>query len=366
MLLFLLRQPEAKALLTFVSSIVILILSANSILIPTCIWTWISSSLIYIILYFIFVIVLMRWFARGGQYLNIYTTKLDGQTFLITGAAGGIGRATAIELVKRGARVILFARFQNLTNAINDVRKFSQLPNNVIGYPIDLADLQSIKTCVEEFMKNENENTKITALINNAGVMACPYTKTKDGFELQMGTNHFGHFYFTQLLLPRLHSSRIINVSSAGHFMWPVPCDALHYEQMCNPNTYNPWSAYSLSKTANILFTRELQRRYSISHNICAYSLHPGTVNTPLDRHLHLHDLMRKLSKPIRYIIFKSPLEGAQTILYCALSNKARPGEYHADCQPTPVCHKYAKDDKLARVWWDYSENIINEKLKEI
>ncbi|CAF3335504.1 unnamed protein product [Rotaria sp. Silwood1] len=366
MLLFLLRQPEAKALLTFVSSIIILILSANSILIPICIWTWISSSLIYIILYFISVIVLMRWFARGGQYSDIHTIKLDGQTFLITGAAGGIGKETAIELAKRGARVILFARLTNLANAINDVKRFSPSPNKVIGYPLDLADLKSIKTCVEEFMKNENENTKIIALINNAGVMACPYTKTKDGFELQMGTNHFGHFYFTQLLLPRLHSSRIVNVSSAAHFMWPVPCDASHYEQMCNPNTYHPMSAYSLSKTANILFTRELQRRYSISHNIRAYSLHPGTVNTPLDRHLNLNHFMRKLIKPIRYIIFKTPLEGIQTILYCALSNKARPGEYHADCQPSPVSHKYAKDDKLAREWWDYSEKIINDKLKEI
>ncbi len=211
-----------------------------------------------------------------------------------------------------------------------------------------------------------NRNTKITALINNAGVMACPYTKSKDGFELQMGTNHFGHFYFTQLLLPRLQSSRIINVSSAAHFRWPVPCDASHYAQMCNPNTYHPWSAYSLSKTANILFTRELQRRYSTSYNIRTYSLHPGSVNTQLDRHIGLNEFIRRLVKPIRYVIFKTSLEGAQTNLYCALSDEAKPGEYHADCQPTAVFHKYAKDDKLAQEWWDYSEEIINDKLKDI
>jgi len=152
----LLRQPEAKALLTFVSSILILLLSANSILIPTCIWTWISSSLIYIVLYFISIILLMRWFARGGQYSDIHTANLDGQTFLITGAGGGIGKETAIELAKRGARVVLFARQGNLAETISDVKKVARSPANVVGYLLDLSDLQSIKSCVEEFMKNED------------------------------------------------------------------------------------------------------------------------------------------------------------------------------------------------------------------
>lgn len=105
-------------------------------------------------------------------------------------------------------------------------------------------------------------NNKIAALINNAGIGACPYSKTKDGLELLMGTNHFGHFHLTKLLLSRLHSSRIVNVSSSGHAMWHVPCDATHYLQMCQSDMYSSWKAYSLSKAANILFTRELQRRY--------------------------------------------------------------------------------------------------------
>jgi hypothetical protein len=157
MLLFFLRQPETKALLTFVTSILILILSANSFLIPICIWKWISSNVICIVLYFIPVIFLMRWFARGGQYTDIHRVNLDGQTFLITGAAGGIGRETAVELAKRGAKVILFACSTNLTEAINGVKKVARSPDNVTGYPIDLADLRSIKTCVEQLMKNENE-----------------------------------------------------------------------------------------------------------------------------------------------------------------------------------------------------------------
>jgi len=196
--------------------------------------------------------------------------------------------------------------------------------------------------------------------------MACPYSKTKDGFELQMGTNHFGHFYFTKLLLPRLYSSRIVNVSSLAHLIWKVPCDASHYAEMSNPNTYNRWSAYSLSKSANIIFTRELQRRYSVSHKIRAYSLHPGGVNTQLDRHIDVSNILRTLVIPLRYLVFKTPLEGAQTNLYCALSNEAKPGAYHADCRPTPVLNKYVENDDVAREWWDYSEQVINEKLSSI
>ena len=207
---------------------------------------------------------------------------------------------------------------------------------------------------------------KITALINNAGVMMCPYGKTKDGFELQMGTNHFGHFYFTKLLLPRLHSSRIVNVSSAAHAFCKVPCDAAHYADMCSPNRYIPFKAYTLSKSANILFTRELQRRYGTSHNIRAYSLHPGCVDTQSARYVGVRRLIDTLLKPFRSLIFKTPLEGAQTNLYCALSNEARPGGYHADCAPASILGKYTENDDIARDWWEYSEQVINEKLRDI
>jgi hypothetical protein len=156
MLLTLLRPAEIQSTLTFISSILILILSAYSILLPSFIWTWISSSYIYVLLYVIFTMLIMRWFARGGQYLDIQTANLDGQTFLITGAGGGIGKETAMELAKRGARVVLFARSGNLAEAVNDVKKVARSPTNVVGYLLDLSDLQAIKSCVEEFMKKED------------------------------------------------------------------------------------------------------------------------------------------------------------------------------------------------------------------
>jgi hypothetical protein len=157
MLLLLLRQPEVQSLLTLITSIIILILSAFSILVPSFIWSWVSSSYLFILLYFISVIILMRWLARGGQYPEIQTANLDGQTFLITGAGGGIGKVTAIELAKRGARVVLFARQRNLAEAIDDVKKVARSPNHVAGYLLDLSDLHSIKSCVDEFMKKEDE-----------------------------------------------------------------------------------------------------------------------------------------------------------------------------------------------------------------
>ena len=156
MLLFLLYLPEVRSLLTLISSILILILSANSIVFPSFIWTCVSSSYIGILLYVAAVMLLMRWWARGGQYPDIQTANLQGQTFLVTGAGGGIGKETAKELAKRGARVVLFARRGNLAEAIKDVKSVAQSTGNVSGYLLDLGDLQSIKSCVDEFMKKED------------------------------------------------------------------------------------------------------------------------------------------------------------------------------------------------------------------
>jgi hypothetical protein len=157
MILSILSQPEVRSLLTLISSFIILIFSAYSILLPSFIWTCISYSYIFLLLYFVGVALLMRYWARGGQYPDIQTANLEGQTFLITGAGGGIGKETAIELAKRGARVVLFARRGNLAETISDVKKVARSPANVVGYLLDLSDLQSIKSCVEEFMKNEDE-----------------------------------------------------------------------------------------------------------------------------------------------------------------------------------------------------------------
>ena len=156
MVLFLLRQPETRSFLTLVSAVLLLPLSKYSIIAPSFIWEWVSARFAYTVLYFGGTMFLMRWWAKGGQYPQIETANLDGQTFLITGAGGGIGKETALELAKRGARIVLFARRGNLNQAVEDVKKVARSRSNVVGYQLDLSDLQAIKSCVEEFMKNED------------------------------------------------------------------------------------------------------------------------------------------------------------------------------------------------------------------
>lgn len=193
--------------------------------------------------------------------------------------------------------------------------------------------------------------------------MACPYARTKDNFEMQMGTNHFGHFYLTQLLLPQLlkSQSRVVNVSSAAHGMWPVACTSETYTEQLNKQTYTPWRAYSISKTANIYFTIELQRRFG-TQGLQAYSLHPGGVDTGLQRHV---SLSQWFLTPLRLLLLKTQLEGTQTNLFCAVSDEAVPGKYHSDCHVDEVAYPCADNPERAREWWDYSEKIIDEKIKE-
>ncbi|CAF1319048.1 unnamed protein product [Didymodactylos carnosus] len=358
-ILYFLNQPETRSLTVLLLLAVITpILAAYTSLFPPILWLSLTSNYVYLFLYFIFVCFITRLIARGGTYSEINKLNLKGKTYLITGSAGGLGKQTAIQLAKRGARVILFARQSNLQQAIDDVKKQSKSEDNVIGFPLDLSDLSSIKKCVDLYHQSEGKDAQIRALINNAGVMACPYKQTKDGFEMQMGTNHFGHFYLTKLLLPQLRKSksRVVNVSSTGHALWQVPCTPETYAQQLNEKTYNPMNAYSLSKIANIYFAIELDRRFGLQ----AYSLHPGAVNTELQRYMGFLTVLR----PLTLLIFKTPLEGAQTQLYCALADGVRPGEYFADCKQKAYGNPHAADKDKAKEWWDYSEKMLSEKLK--
>jgi hypothetical protein len=154
---YFIRQPEAKALLVVVFSIVIVPLSAFSILVPNIIWRLISSSYFILSLYISGAYFAARWFARGGQYDGLKTKNLNGKTYLITGSAGGIGKQTALELAKCGAKVVLFARPSNLQQTIDDVKKVARDPNLITGYPIDLSDLNAIRKGIEQYKTKEGE-----------------------------------------------------------------------------------------------------------------------------------------------------------------------------------------------------------------
>lgn len=295
---------------------------------------------------------LRQWF-KGGVCTS--KKRLDGKTVVITGCNVGIGKETALELSKRGARVLMACRNTDAAaEAANEIRRATK--GLVMVYKLDLASLKSVRECAEEINACEK---KIDILINNAGIMMCPYMKTEEGFEMQMGTNHFGHFLFTMLLLDKIkaaHNARIITLSSLGHRFGMIDFDDMDYEK----TPYNSTTAYGRSKLANILFTRELAKKLKGTGVTC-YAVHPGAVRTELAR--HVEDFLgpfKAIPRALYYYFSKSPKEGAQTSLHCALDDQAgqETGLYYSDCRvktPQPS----AQDDEVARKLWDYSAKAV-------
>jgi NAD(P)-dependent dehydrogenase (short-subunit alcohol dehydrogenase family) len=283
------------------------------------------------------------------------TARLDGKTVVITGANTGIGKVTAMDLSKRGARVVMLCRdMEKAEGAAEEIRKATE--GEVVVHKLDLASLASVRECAEQL---GNSLEKIDILINNAGIMACPEMRTKEGFEMQIGTNHFGHFLLTNLLLPLLKkaapTARIVNVSSMAHTRGHMLWDDINWEK----TPYNAIQAYGQSKLANILFTKELARKGEGS-GVNAYSLHPGVINTELGR--HLKDTFGpmvcvwKLAMPF----IKTAESGANTTIYCAVDESIADhnGRYYSDCaekQPAPQAEIIEDAKKL----WEVSEQLV-------
>jgi NAD(P)-dependent dehydrogenase (short-subunit alcohol dehydrogenase family) len=203
---------------------------------------------------------------------------LTGRTYLVTGANSGIGFEAARALVRRGARVVLACRSPEKAGVALDALRKESPGAEVAARRLDLASLASVRAFAEQTLEEEGA---LHGLLNNAGVMALPYGKTEDGFEMQLGTNHLGHFALTGLLLERLletPGSRVVSVSSTAHAVGRMRWDDLHWEQ-----SYRKWSAYAQSKLANLLFTHELQRRFEAKGaGTRAAACHPGYAATNL------------------------------------------------------------------------------------
>ncbi|XP_026147619.1 retinol dehydrogenase 12, like isoform X2 [Mastacembelus armatus] len=278
--------------------------------------------------------------------------RLDGKTVVITGANTGIGKETAIDLAKRGAKVIIACRdMEKAEAAVKDVIESSG-NENVLCMKLDLADSRSIKEFADAINKGE---PKLNILINNAGVMVCPYGKTADGFEMQIGVNHLGHFLLTHLLIDLIKRSapaRIINVSSMAH-SW----GSINLEDINSENGYDKNKAYAQSKLANILFTSSLAKRLE-GTGVTAYSLHPGVVQTDLWRHLNgPQQFFMKIISPFT----KNSVQGAQTTIYCAVepSLEKESGGYYSDCAPAN-CSAAGKDNDLAQKLWELSCRMLS------
>jgi len=246
----------------------------------------------------------------------------SGRTAVVTGANSGLGFETAKALAESGAAVVLACRDLDRAEAAA-ARLGVAAPRAIISIlPLDLASLASVREAVREL---RSRHERLDLLINNAGLMMPPYGRTADGFELQFGTNHLGHFALTGLLLDRLLAtlgSRIVTVSSMGHRMGDLDFDDLQFER-----GYRRIAAYGRSKLANLLFTYELQRRLAErGAQTIAVAAHPGASRTELVRHLPGG---RALNQAVARLISQDARMGALATLRAAADPRVRGGEYY-------------------------------------
>jgi len=251
--------------------------------------------------------------------------------------------------------VMLCRNVEKAEEAVEEIRKATE--GEVVVHKLDLASLASVRECAEQL---GNSLEKIDILINNAGVMACPEMRTTEGFEMQIGTNHFGHFLLTNLLMPQLKkaapTARIVNVSSLAHTRGQMQWEDINWKE----TPYNAIQAYGQSKLANILFTKELARKGEGS-GVNAYALHPGVINTELGR--HLQDtfgplvMLWKVAMPF----IKTPESGANTTIYCAVDESIADhnGRYYSDCKEKQTAPQ-AENIEDAKKLWEVSEQLVN------
>uniref|UniRef100_A0A8C6WJS4 Dehydrogenase/reductase (SDR family) member 13a, duplicate 3 n=1 Tax=Neogobius melanostomus TaxID=47308 RepID=A0A8C6WJS4_9GOBI len=235
-----------------------------------------------------FYIIIYYTVFRGSRCTS--QAKLHGKTAVVTGSNTGIGKATALDLAKRGARVILACRSRERAEAaVYDIRRESG-NNQVLFMPLDLSSLQSVRDFVKTFLKTE---PRLDFLINNAGVMGGG--RTQEGFGMEFGVNHLGHFLLTLLLLERLKQSapsRVVTVSSMVHLLGHIDFKLLESTKdlvQGDRNTLKNLQVYAHSKLCNVLFTRELANRLE-GTNVSCFCLHPGLVQTEMGRYLGCAD----------------------------------------------------------------------------
>ena len=319
------------------------------------------------------------------QYGNTTTTDevlegidLAGRRVVITGAAGGLGRESARALAAHGASVTVLARSRDRAAGAKEEIEALVPAVKVEAGVVDLADLSTVRRFAATYMATHHT---IDLLINNAGVMACPFGRTVDGFETQFGTNHLGHFLLTALLYPALlrsSSPRVVTLSSGGHARSDVDLVDPNFET----TQYSPWIGYGRSKTANALFARELARRGG-RRGVLSFSVHPGAVYTDLGRYLtdELINEMTKLADERAAatgsesgevgggITWKSVEAGAATQIWAATAPELADhnGAYLADCGLGVLGGNpggngflpYLLDDDHAAELWGLSEDLV-------
>jgi NAD(P)-dependent dehydrogenase (short-subunit alcohol dehydrogenase family) len=289
---------------------------------------------------------------------------LSGRIIIITGANSGIGYEAALALAKRKADVILACRNQDKAKVAAD-RIQSEAPTaRLTVIPLDLSDLSSVRAFTDTFRQGHSQ---LNALINNAGVMALPKSLTKDGFEMQLGTNHLGHFALTGQLLDLLLAtpgSRVVNVSSIAHKFGRIRLHDLQSEK-----SYSKWGAYGQSKLANLLFTYELDRRLKEANSdTISVACHPGWAATNLQEagpKASGSKLMEKLTALGNAMLAQDAAAGALPTVFATVEplrgneyvGPTRTMEWHGPPEITRPLSK-AHDPEVAARLWEESERL--------
>ncbi|KAL0927058.1 hypothetical protein M5K25_001213 [Dendrobium thyrsiflorum] len=300
-------------------------------------------------------------------------------TAIVTGATNGIGKETARVLALRGAEVIIPSRTIESGLQVKESLLEQNPSAKLHVMEMDLSSLDSVETFARSFIST---NKRLNILINNAGIMACPFQLSRDGIEMQFATNHLGHFLLTKLLLEKMKSTaketgvqgRIINVSSSAHrrgYELPFSLDKLNEKsRQLGPipykltlfssfGSYKRFFAYGQSKLTNILHANELSRKLQEEgSNVTANSLHPGLIQTNITRFLGFSAAFVICLKPF----LKTIQQGAATTCYLALNPKVKDatGKYYVNCNeenPLPE----AKDKVLANKLWVFSEELLRK-----
>ncbi|WP_339301362.1 SDR family NAD(P)-dependent oxidoreductase [Paenibacillus sp. FSL R5-0623] len=292
---------------------------------------------------------------------------LSGQLAIVTGGYSGLGLETTRALVNAGARVVVTARRPAVAK-----EALSGLEGVEID-ALDLADLSSVRAFAERFLASDRN---IDMLILNAGIMACPETRVGPGWEAQFATNHLGHFALTNQLWPALASqegARVVSLASAGHHFSAIRWDDIQLEQ-----GYEKFPAYGQSKTATILFSVELDRR-GAKHGVRAFSVHPGGIMTPLQRHMPQEEMIAlgwiDESGQVANPAFKTPEQGAATQVWAATSPQleGKGGVYCEDCDISEMAPEdggfygvkpYAIDPEQAMRLWELSAKLTQTDME--
>ncbi|KAF9906123.1 hypothetical protein EC991_000919 [Linnemannia zychae] len=311
---------------------------------------------------------------NGYSYEKI--PDLTGKVAIVTGANSGLGYATTVALAGHGARVFLACRSQQRAQEAIDKAKAeiaSKYPNastpQLEFLDLDLNDMTKSRQAAQEFLK---KGLPLHILVNNSGIMNCPFALSADGIETQFAVNHMGHFVFTMNLLDKIKESqpsRIVVLSSIAHEMNPTSLNGIDFDTLNDPTKTSNWDRYARSKLANVLFGKALARRLA-NEKVWVNIVHPGGVNTNLNRSARdsMGERLGAISDYLSEKLAMTPEYAALTQLYLATSPEVEEkdirGRYFIpianEIEPTAE----SRDVELQEKLWTFSENLAREKIK--